>query len=267
MSSASTEASNPTTETSASSACSASDPTLDSSDTVGTDTDTVADSTNPKTKAAVSVPVPDGPVEGTVAGTDFFLFHSPYNKLVQKSFARLVYSDLNQRHLDLNQQKEGQGQGQGQGQGTGIGPRTGYGQGQGQGGVYALPLPIGVDSSAVNEWMGVPTEQTFGDKKLEKALKAVAIDSPLYREKVAPACVASKLIGNTYTAAVWLNLANLVSTYGEDLQGRSITLFSYGSGAIATMLKIDPVDTSVLANFTSSKFNLKKMQVSLLIEI
>ena len=247
MSSASTEASNPTTETSASSACSASDPTLDSSDTVGTDTDTVADSTNPKTKAAVSVPVPDGPVEGTVAGTDFFLFHSPYNKLVQKSFARLVYSDLNQRHLDLNQQKEGQG--------------------QGQGGVYALPLPIGVDSSAVNEWMGVPTEQTFGDKKLEKALKAVAIDSPLYREKVAPACVASKLIGNTYTAAVWLNLANLVSTYGEDLQGRSITLFSYGSGAIATMLKIDPVDTSVLANFTSSKFNLKKMQVSLLIEI
>ena len=27
-------------------------------------------------------------------GTDYFLFHSPYNKLVQKSFARLVYLDV-----------------------------------------------------------------------------------------------------------------------------------------------------------------------------
>ena len=30
----------------------------------------------------------------TVMGTDYFLFHSPYNKLVQKSFARLVYLDV-----------------------------------------------------------------------------------------------------------------------------------------------------------------------------
>jgi hypothetical protein len=30
----------------------------------------------------------------SVAGTDHFLFHSPYNKLVQKSFARVVYLDM-----------------------------------------------------------------------------------------------------------------------------------------------------------------------------
>ena len=33
-------------------------------------------------------------VKPTVTDTDYFLFHSPYNKLVQKSFARLVYLDV-----------------------------------------------------------------------------------------------------------------------------------------------------------------------------
>ena len=32
-------------------------------------------------------------VKPSVQDTDYFLFHSPYNKLVQKSFARLVYLD------------------------------------------------------------------------------------------------------------------------------------------------------------------------------
>ena len=33
-------------------------------------------------------------VESSVATTDYFLFHSPYNKLVQKSFARLCFLDI-----------------------------------------------------------------------------------------------------------------------------------------------------------------------------
>ena len=33
-------------------------------------------------------------VKPTVTNTDYLLFHSPYNKLVQKSFARLVYLDV-----------------------------------------------------------------------------------------------------------------------------------------------------------------------------
>jgi hydroxymethylglutaryl-CoA synthase len=30
----------------------------------------------------------------SVSSVDYFLFHSPYNKLVQKSFARLIYQDV-----------------------------------------------------------------------------------------------------------------------------------------------------------------------------
>uniref|UniRef100_F6GTT9 Hydroxymethylglutaryl-coenzyme A synthase C-terminal domain-containing protein n=1 Tax=Vitis vinifera TaxID=29760 RepID=F6GTT9_VITVI len=30
----------------------------------------------------------------SIADADYFVFHSPYNKLVQKSFARLVFNDV-----------------------------------------------------------------------------------------------------------------------------------------------------------------------------
>lgn len=76
------------------------------------------------------------------------------------------------------------------------------------------------------------------DKSLEAALKSIA--TPLYHSKVATGCEISRQIGNTYTASVYMNLAHLVSSYGPLLLGKKIVLFSYGSGALASMFSILP---------------------------
>ena len=143
---------------------------------------------------------------------DSFLFHSPYNKLVQKSFGRLVYLDAL----------------------AGNGP-----------------------TSELSRWLGLPPSSTYEDKDLEGLLKNLS--QRAFTEKVSPGCVLSKQIGNTYTASVYMNLANLVSSMGSGLLGKSVVLFSYGSGALASMLKIIP-------RATGSLFTLESIQKSLSID-
>lgn len=142
-----------------------------------------------------------------LGATDHFLFHSPYNKLVQKSLARLFYLDVRSGRAVES-------------------PATAMTNGA---------------VAKLAKWKDCPLEETYKDKDLETALKSASAD--VYSEKVAPGCVASKLIGNTYTASVWLNLACLVSTHGSALSGKKVSLFSYGSGALASMLELEPTAT------------------------
>lgn len=148
--------------------------------------------------------------DASVPNTDYMVFHSPYNKLVQKSFGRLLFQDM----------------------------------------------VIGVtDSTPVAKWLTMPVEKTYEDKDLETTLKAAS--SAGYKSKVDLSCRTSKLIGNTYTASVWINLCSLVSSLGKDLVGKNVTLFSYGSGAVASMLAIIPRETG------HEKFNLESIQSKL----
>eukprot|EP01033_Poteriospumella_lacustris_P007059 gene7059-5083_t len=141
------------------------------------------------------------------SAADYFVFHSPYNKLVQKSFGRLLFLDMLQGR---------------------------------------------VDASAVEKWLTMPIEKTYEDKELETALKKISAEG--YRQKVDISCKVSKQIGNTYTAAVYMNLSNLVSAVGENLLGKRVVVFSYGSGALASMF-------SVIARETGHPvFNLQNIQ-------
>jgi hydroxymethylglutaryl-CoA synthase len=140
---------------------------------------------------------------------DEFLFHSPYNKLVQKSFSRLVYLDM-----------------------------------------LAEKLP----NHTISKWLNIPIESTYEDKELENKLKEVS--GPLYQSKVAVGCYLSKQIGNTYTASLYMNLANLISQKGNQLLDKRIALFSYGSGAMASLFEIQP-------RSTYSEFTLERIQIIL----
>lgn len=76
-----------------------------------------------------------------------------------------------------------------------------------------------------------PTQETYDDRDLEKALKAFAgVSSEAYRNKVEPGCRLSKQIGNTYTASVFANIVCLVCARGAALEGETALVFSYGSG-------------------------------------
>ena len=77
------------------------------------------------------------------------------------------------------------------------------------------------------------------DKELEGMLKKMS--AMAYKERLEDSNMASKMVGNTYTASVFLGLASLVDRAGRrgDLTpGKSIAVFSYGSGALATIYRL-----------------------------
>jgi hydroxymethylglutaryl-CoA synthase len=133
---------------------------------------------------------------------DYFVFHAPYNKLVQKSFGRLFLMDARQRAA--------------KGRDT-----------------------PGFETAEDRNFLTKPIEETYVDRTLEGTLKKVS--APAYKEKLSDSNMASKLVGNTYTASVFLGLASLVDRVGrrgELTPGKSIAVFSYGSGALATMYRL-----------------------------
>lgn len=132
---------------------------------------------------------------------DYFVFHAPYNKLVQKSYGRLFFLDARRAST--------------------------------QGGEGAE-----IDGIAP-ECLTKPIQETYTDKALESTLKRVSAED--FDQRLSDANAASKLVGNTYTASVFLGLASLVDRAGSrgDLSpGKSIAVFSYGSGAMATMYRL-----------------------------
>jgi 3-hydroxy-3-methylglutaryl-CoA-synthase len=134
----------------------------------------------------------------TADSADYFVFHSPYNKLVQKSFARLYYCDARR--------------------------------------CAAARRPLPAHLQCLEQWAAAPLESTYTDRKLEAALKDVA--AAAYKARVAPSCTLSQAVGNTYTASVFLNIAGLVDAVGPALEGKRVVVFSYGSGALATMYEL-----------------------------
>ncbi|EED96208.1 hydroxymethylglutaryl-coa synthase, partial [Thalassiosira pseudonana CCMP1335] len=127
---------------------------------------------------------------------DYFVFHAPYNKLVQKSYGRMHLGDVATKST------------------TGT-------------------------ATIAEEYLTKPIEETYSDKALEGILKSVSKSS--YSQRLSDANSASKIVGNTYTASVFLGLASLVfhaGGRGDLVEGKSVVVFSYGSGALATMYRL-----------------------------
>ncbi|KAI8069152.1 hydroxymethylglutaryl-CoA synthase [Gongronella butleri] len=123
---------------------------------------------------------------------DYVVCHSPYAKLVNKSFARASYNDF---RLDSENAK------------------------------YE-PLQAFAELSYA---------ESLENRDLEKA--CVGLSKAGYNQKVLPCAYVPKQIGNMYTAAVWAGLASLVSEVSSDeLQGKRVLLYSYGSGLAASMI-------------------------------
>ena len=170
---------------------------------------------------------------------DYFVFHAPYNKLVQKSYGRLHFVDARRRHARsmaarggdsaAEEKKEDPPQDVGSAHVAAASSTTTTT-------TTTTTRPIGPFSEAD---LMRPIEETYTDRDLENALKNVSKES--YARRLADANSASKIVGNTYTASVFLGLASLVDKAGGrgDLTpGKTAVVFSYGSGAIATMYRL-----------------------------
>ncbi len=148
----------------------------------------------------------------TAESPDYFVFHAPYNKLVQKSYARLWLLDAKRNHQRQEKHKEGLSDEE------------------------KKESLLNETQNVLTDWVTKPINETYSDRALEGLLKKVSAES--YKERLTDANYASKKIGNTYTASVFIGLASLIDRAGGNgnlCPGKKITVFSYGSGALATM--------------------------------
>jgi hydroxymethylglutaryl-CoA synthase len=79
--------------------------------------------------------------------------------------------------------------------------------------------------------------ESFGDKTIEKAF--MAISANLYKERSLPSTLGASMCGNMYTASLYGALASLIQTVPQnELQGKRIAMFSYGSGLASTLFSL-----------------------------
>jgi hydroxymethylglutaryl-CoA synthase len=74
--------------------------------------------------------------------------------------------------------------------------------------------------------------------KAHRHLRAIDGDvdaTASFERQVAPGLVLPKQVGNIYTGSLYLSLASALSETKEDLEGRTVALFSYGSGSCAEL--------------------------------
>lgn len=131
---------------------------------------------------------------------DYFAFHSPYNKLVQKGFSRLIYCDYASASTPV-----------------GASPSS-----------YETEL-----ASISPDFRSMPIMDTYESKDFETAFRS-ASDSR-FKSKVMPCCALNTQIGNCYTGSVFSSLLSVVCKEGDSLVGKRIMMFSYGSGSVATL--------------------------------
>ena len=144
----------------------------------------------------------------SLADADHVVFHSPYNKLVKKSGARMLYNDFLRGTYD--------------------------------------PVASSKDDAALfDEARGKDPATTYNDLELGRAF--VNLARPLYDEKVAPSTKLPMHLGNSYTASCYTGLISLIDSWREKDEasgvndggmqhlGKNISMFSYGSGLASTL--------------------------------
>jgi hydroxymethylglutaryl-CoA synthase len=171
----------------------------------------------------------------TVETPDYYCFHAPYNKLVQKSFARLYLLDAVRRYRARQEKQQlNDTEATTNGHGTAALSPTD------SDGVTMNGHSVLTDSAEADQllqdWVNKPLEETYADPQLDKVLKQLSAKS--FASKLSDANGASQQVGNTYTASIFFGLASLIDRVGrrgELTPGKTIAMFSYGSGALATL--------------------------------
>jgi len=138
----------------------------------------------------------------SLASVDHVILHSPYNKLVKKSGARMLYNDF-VRYPEL-------------------------------------PIFAGEEhAEALNNIRDLPMEETIGVKEVDKLFAELA--RPMYATKVESGTVLPAQLGNSYTANCYTGLLSLLDGFASGLHraiGKKILMFSYGSGLASTMFTL-----------------------------
>ena len=122
---------------------------------------------------------------------DYFLFHCPFAKQVEKAFLKVMYDEILK------------------------GNYKGY-------------------NEAETERL-IKNKPDFDNRVTQKNLREVVLNHE-FCEKLQPGLALNKKVGNIYTGSLYLSLASIINNRkSEDLQNKRVFLYSYGSGAAATI--------------------------------
>lgn len=128
-------------------------------------------------------------------------FHVPTCKLVTKSFARLLYNDFKSNPEAFKEKLE---------------------------------------PEVFEQVSALSYEESLTDRNLEKVFLGLAKAES--NKRVTPALKVATNTGNMYTASCWTSLASVLYFVGnEELQGKKLSVFSYGSGLASTFLSLNVV--------------------------
>lgn len=99
-------------------------------------------------------------------------------------------------------------------------------------------------------------EETYFNKDVEKVF--VELSKEIFNNKTKPSLLIANEVGNMYTPSLYGCLASYIAKHTqEQLVGKRIGMFSYGSGMAATMYSL------YFVNNANSEFNLDKLHSSL----
>ncbi|KAJ1879478.1 3-hydroxy-3-methylglutaryl coenzyme A synthase, partial [Kickxella alabastrina] len=97
-----------------------------------------------------------------------------------------------------------------------------------------MRAPEAEEFAEVQQFREIEREESYTNKVLEKAF--ITVSKREFAQKTEPSLLAARNIGNMYTGSVFFGLASLLSqTSSEELQGKRVALFSYGSGCAASV--------------------------------
>eukprot|EP00794_Sanderia_malayensis_P007686 gene7686-8523_t len=140
----------------------------------------------------------------TLEDVDFFIFHTPFCKMVQKSLARCMFQDfLNQKDETIKESED----------------------------KYADLL----------KYRGISLRETLENDVLYKEVErsSVKCSNNLFNRITKPSLLLAQNIGNMYTPSLYGGLVSLlISIAEEDLINKRVVLFSYGSGLASSMFSL-----------------------------
>lgn len=111
----------------------------------------------------------------------------------------------------------------------------------------------------LTQFADVKLENTYFDRDVEKAF--LTAYKSVFAQKTEPSLLLANQVGNMYTPSVYSGLVSLlVSTETANLVGRSIGVFSYGSGLASSMYSIKVTsDTSKLQSLKDKLGHVKTL--------
>jgi hydroxymethylglutaryl-CoA synthase len=171
----------------------------------------------------------------TLNDFDYFCFHSPFSKMVEKAFYQLVSYDLTNNTLflkdilySINNKTENESLNINQNKNPNKNKKY-----------------LGVDltkekENKIFEKILDKMEKRKKDFKLEAELfkEISGLFKPVFQDIVEPSLKIGKNTGNIYTGSLFIGLISLILDENIDLYGKRVMMFSYGSGCAATLFSL-----------------------------